>query len=138
MNRIAALTALLAAAPAAAQSFPCPAFQAGWTVSSPGPITSVGYDQNSKILSVIWNAKTPTQFWPVPISVMIAFNQSRNLLQTYNSYVAGVYNALLLQENVNCPVVQEGGGYIWTRRASAIPMATAAWAGTTPLPSAFS
>lgn len=111
--RSIALALTLLAAPAQAQYFPCPSFQAGWTVSGPGPITSVAYDQQSQILSVIWYSTQPSQYYPVPISVMQAFNGSENLLATFNAYVAPRYQAILLQEKSNCPVLQEGGGYIW-------------------------
>lgn len=99
--------------PGLAQYFPCPSFTAGWTVSGPGPITSVAYDQQSQILSVIWHSTQPSQYYPVPISVMQAFNGSQNLLATFNAYVAPRYHAIWLQEKSNCPVLQELGGYVW-------------------------
>ena len=109
---IAAILMLLAASPAQAQ-FVCPAFTAGWTVSGPGPITSVAYDQQTSILSVVWYSTQASQYDPVPISVMQAFRGSTNLLATFNAYVAPSYHAIWLQEGSNCPVLQPGGGYIW-------------------------
>jgi hypothetical protein len=114
MIRFSLITLLLAASPAQAQYFPCPSFTAGWTVSGPGPITSVGYDQQTQILSVVWYSTQPTQYYPVPISVIQAFNGSHNLLATFNAYVAPTYHPIWLQEKSNCPVLQDGGGYIWT------------------------
>lgn len=105
--------ALVFATPARAQYFPCPSFTAGWTVTSPGPITSVAYDQQTQILSVIWYSVQPSQYYPVPLSVMQTFSASKNLLATFNSYVASRYHAIWLQEKSNCPVLQDGGGYIW-------------------------
>jgi hypothetical protein len=104
---------LLSCAPAQAQYFPCPSFTAGWAVSGPVPITSVAYDQQTQILSVVWYATQPTQYYPVPLSVMQAFNGSHNLLATFNAYVSGRYHPIWLQEKSNCPVLQDGGGYIW-------------------------
>ena len=114
--RFLLFTALMvvAASPAKAQYFPCPAFTVGWAISSLGPITSVAYDQQSQILSVVRYSTQASQYYPVPISVMIAFNQSHNLLATFNAYVAPSYHPIWLQEKSNCPVLQEGGGYIWT------------------------
>ena len=112
----------LYAAPASAQVAPCPSFTAGWAVSGPGPITSVAYDQQSQILSVIWNNVQPTQYYPVPISVMYAFTNSRDLLATFNTLVAPRYWAILLQDKTNCPVVQENGSYIWVNGPGSGPL----------------
>lgn len=115
MKLLAALLLALSmlAAPAAAQVSPCPSFTAGWAVSGTGPITSVAYDQQTQILSVIWYNTQATQYYPVPISVIYAFTNSRNLLATFNTLVAPRYGAILLQDKTNCPVTQENGAYIW-------------------------
>ena len=115
MKLLAALLLALSmlAAPAAAQVSPCPSFTAGWAVSGTGPITSVAYDQQTQILSVIWYNTQATQYYPVPISVIYAFTNSRNLLATFNTLVAPRYGAILLQDKINCPAVQEDGSYIW-------------------------
>lgn len=73
------------------------------------------YDQNTSLLYVIFNNNFPSAYWPVPISVMQTFSQSRNNpMQIYQTYVVPRYEALLLQEVYNCPILQESGAYIWS------------------------
>ncbi len=114
MRALLATFLILAETPAGAQYFPCPSFTAGWSVSGSPPITSVAYDQQTQILSVVWYSTQASQYYPVPISVMQAFRGSTNLLATFNAYVTPSYHPIWLQEGSNCPVLQEGGGYIWT------------------------
>jgi hypothetical protein len=93
-------------------AYPCPEFQAGWAIGGSGPITSVMYDETSLLMTIIWHYNFVTVYYPVPRSVMQTFSQSSNFVQTYNSYM-GSYEALLIKEVDNCPVLQENGGYIW-------------------------
>ena len=91
---------------------PCPYFQAGWALTFTGsPITSVMYDQVSQQLYVIFNNNFPSAYWPVPISVMQQFSASRNNpMQVYTTYVVPRYEALLLEEIYNCPILLEPSG----------------------------
>ena len=92
---------------------PCPSFTAGWALSGPGPITGVLLDTTTSLMYMIWNNTFVTAYYPVPLSVMQVFSQSQNWVQTYQTYVLPRYEALLLQQTNNCPVLQESGGYIW-------------------------
>ena len=98
---------------------PCPYFQAGWTITFPPtqaqPISAVMYDQSTQLLYVIFNNNFPSAYFPVPLSVMQTFSQSRNNpMQIYQTYVVPRYEALLLEEVYNCPILNENGAYIWT------------------------
>lgn len=96
---------------------PCPYFQAGWAITFTGnPITAVMYDQSTSLLYVIFNNNFPSAYWPVPVSIVQTFSQSRNNpMQIYQTYVVPRYEALLLEEIYNCPILREpSGAYIWT------------------------
>ena len=86
---------------------PCPGFSSGWALSGPGPITAVLYDQYTSQMYIVWNNSEPALYQPVPISVMQTFSQSKNWVQTFNTYIVPSYSPLLLQEKNNCPVLQE-------------------------------
>jgi KTSC domain len=98
---------------------PCPYFVAGWAITfSPTPaqpISTVMYDQNTQLLYVIFNNNFPSAYYPVPISIIQTFSQSRNNpMQIYQSYVVPRYEALFLEEVYNCPILNENGVYIYT------------------------
>lgn len=93
---------------------PCPSFHAGWALSGPGPITGILWDQYTQQMYFIWNNSFVSDYWPVAnSSVMQTFSQSKNWVQTFNTLIAPRYEAILLQEANNCPVLQESGGFIW-------------------------
>lgn len=86
---------------------PCPSFTAGWSLSGPPPITGILLDTTTSQLEMIWNASFISVYWPVPLSVMQTFSQSKNWQQTFQYLVAPSYEAILLQETNNCPILQE-------------------------------
>lgn len=96
---------------------PCPSFTAGWAISGPPPITAILYDQSTSQMEFVQNNTMVSVYYPVPISLMQTFTQSRNWVRTFNSYVAGRYEAILIQERNNCPVLQENNngpqGFVW-------------------------
>ncbi len=98
---------------------PCPYFSAGWAITYPvtqaQPISAVMYDQNTRLFYVIFKNNFPSAYYPVPISIIQTFSQSRNdPMQLYKTYVVPRYEALLLQEVYNCPILNENGAYIYT------------------------
>jgi hypothetical protein len=111
-----AFISLFAALPALAQPFrPCPYFSAGWSQQYSGsPITSVLYDQQRLILTVLFGT-TPSVFVQVPLGVMQGFMNTKDPVGYYNSFVAPTYHSLLLFQTDNCPVLFENGAYIWTK-----------------------
>jgi hypothetical protein len=51
------------AARAVSPGYPCPSFVAGWSLSGPGPITSISWDQQSQQMYFVWsNVVTPSTF----------------------------------------------------------------------------
>jgi KTSC domain len=110
-----ALFLLNAPARAAAPFQPCPTFQAGWTMTYAPPITAVQYDELSGLLYVIFNYATASAYSGVPISVIQAFSPGANPTQVYNNLVVPSYHALLLQQQTNCPLLNDNGNYLWSR-----------------------
>lgn len=109
-----AATAARAGAPG-----PCPSFHAGWSLSGPGPITGILWDQFTQQMYFIWNTGLPpntttvTDYYPVAdSSVMQSFSQSKNWVQTFGYLIAPRYEAMLLQEVNNCPVLQDSFSFI--------------------------
>lgn len=109
-----AATAARAGAPG-----PCPSFHAGWSLSGPGPITGILWDQFTQQMYFIWNTGLPpntttvTDYYPVAdSSVMQSFSQSKNWVQTFGYLIASRYEAVLLQEVNNCPVLQDSFSFI--------------------------
>lgn len=112
-----ALSLLLGgAARAQPPAVPCPFMQAGWSFQYQGPITSVQYDQTRLWLYVVFGGTTVSAFANVPFAVMQAFQNTKDPLGVYNSYVLPSYHAFFLIQTNNCPLELEGGsgGYLWT------------------------
>ena len=93
---------------------PCPQLVGGISIPYSGSaISFVTYDQPDMMLTIIWYSTWVTTYSNVPYSVMQQFQTRPDPVATYNAYVNNIYEALLLQEQSNCPVLQESGGYIW-------------------------
>lgn len=105
--------------PFGAPFVPGPFFQASWTITfeptQDQPISAVLYDSTSQLLFVVFNNNFPSPYFPVPLSVMQTFSQSRsNPMLIFNGYVAPRYETIFLDETFNCPILNENGNYIWT------------------------
>lgn len=111
------LAFLLMMSPAAAFQV-CPQFKAGWTVTSPGPITSISYDESLTLMYVVWNSTQPTAFFGMPVSIMQTISRASNIQQAYQQYVYNKYPSLLLWEQTGCPILTEDGQYISTNGLS--------------------
>lgn len=118
MRALTLLVALLVAGTARAvpPAVPCPFMQAGWSFQYQGPITSVQYDQSRLWLYVVFGGTTVSAFANVPFAVMQAFQNTKDPLGVYNSYVLPFYHAFFLIQTNNCPLELEGssGDYLWT------------------------
>jgi hypothetical protein len=115
LSLIAALLMLAFRCEAAQPFQPCPYFTSGWAVQGPPPITSIGYDQDTQLLYVIFNYSQGTAYSNVPISIIQTLSRSSSLYATWRVAVQNVYHPLLLSETYNCPITQENGAYIWTQ-----------------------
>lgn len=127
---------LLTTAAHAGNPGPCPSFHAGWALSGPGPITNILWDQFTQQMYFIWqggqplNTTTVSDYYPVPnSSVMQTFSQSKNWVQTFDYLIKPTYRAILLQEQNNCPVLQDSYSFVCDLGIETTPQVVATESG---------
>jgi hypothetical protein len=119
--RFLAAALLLFATPA--QAFqPCPHVGSGWAISYAAPITSITYDQYASFMYVIWASTFPTAYVGMPVAIMSSISRIADPVLAYNQYIKDRYPSLFLQEENDCPVLNENGEYISTNGLSLNPI----------------